>query len=114
MKVNEKAALLLLFVAGMGMSWWASPERARAQTISPPIMIQSTIPHTACVATPNVTTYCFGSDGLYVSLTGAAFVQLNAPAGVTSVTVCNAAGAVCAPPATGPVTLNIPKTASLQ
>jgi hypothetical protein len=87
---------------------------SKAQTISPPIMIQSTIPHTACVATPNVTTYCFGSDGLYVSLTGAAFVQLNAPAGVTSVTVCNAAGAVCAPPATGPVTLNIPKTASLQ
>jgi hypothetical protein len=113
-KVNEKAALLLLFVAGMGMSWWASPERARAQTISPPIMIQSAIPHTACAVTASITTYCFASDGLYVSLAGAAFVPINAPAGVTSVTVCNAAGAVCAPAATGAVTLNIPKTASLQ
>ena len=69
---------------------------SKAQTISPPIMIQSSIPHTACAVTATVTTYCFASDGLYVSLAGAAFAPINAPA------------------ATGPVTLNIPKTASLQ
>lgn len=76
----------------------------RAQTIVPPLTFQSTVLHTSCVVVANVTQYCFAADGLWVSVTGGAFTQL---VGVTSVSVCNAAGSACVSQ-TGVVTLNIP------
>jgi len=59
----------------------------KAQTVVPPITIQSTIAHASCPAiAAGLTSYCFASDGLWQSLNGAAYVQLGvaAPAGVTS------------------------------
>jgi hypothetical protein len=102
------AIFLLIFAGLVGIDWLDG--RAHAQTISPPIMIQSTIPHTACTVAANVTTYCFASDGLYVSLAGAAFIPMTS--GVASITVCTPVGANCGAPQTGVVLLNIPKTAT--
>ena len=43
--------------------------------------------HSFLFVTPATTQYCFASDGLWMSLNGAAYVQLGVatPAGVTSV-----------------------------
>ena len=68
--------------------------------------------HTACVVTVGQTSLCLASDGVWQSINGAAFTQLGAAVttagGVTSVTVCNAAGAACGLPQTGVVQLSIP------
>jgi len=58
----------------------------KAQTVVPPITIQSSIAHTSCSITTGVTSFCFASDGLWQSLNGSPYTQLGvaAPAGVTS------------------------------
>lgn len=71
--------------------------------------------HASCVLPAlGSTSLCLASDGLWQSLSGAAFVQIGAvtPTGVLSVTVCNTAGAGCGLPQTGAVSLNIPKIAT--
>jgi hypothetical protein len=104
--VGVLLGLLLAFMLNRGV---------QAQATSGPLQIQAvSVAHTSCTITASVTTYCFASDGLWQSLSGAAFVQLgvaSAP-GVTSVTVCNAAGASCGSAQIGAVSLNIPKTAT--
>jgi hypothetical protein len=68
--------------------------------------------HTSCTVAASTTTFCFASDGLWQSLSGAAYVQLGAAiSGVSSITVCNAAGANCGTAATGAISLNIPTKA---
>lgn len=99
----------LLFVALFAYSIG----RISAQTVSPPITIQSTVPHTSCVVPPAGTSaYCFASDGLWQSINGATYVQLPSVAGVSSVTVCNAGGTSCGIALTGAVKVNVPSTAS--
>lgn len=92
--------LILLFWAGF----------SKAQTVVPPITIQSAIPHTSCaLSVIGVTNYCFASDGLWVSTNGGNYVLLSG-GGVTSITVCNAGGTSCGLPLSGTVSLNVPKT----
>jgi len=80
--------LLATYVAFILASAFLLNEKTlKAQTVVPPITIQSTIPHTACpVAATGVTSYCFASDGLWESISGAAYTQLGAAVagGVTS------------------------------
>ena len=65
--------------------------------------------HTLCTVVPSTTAFCFATDGFWQSINGAAFAQVGASGPVvTSVSVCNAAGASCGTPLTGPVVLSIP------
>jgi len=65
-------------------SWMGIVRYVKAQTVVPPITIQSTIPHTSCaLSTTGTTSYCFASDGLWSSTSGGVYVQLT-PGGVTS------------------------------
>lgn len=98
------------FILGflIGFSMW-TVHSVRAQTVVAPITVESTQPHTACTLPPAGTSaYCFASDGLYESISGAAYVLVNpaVTAGVTSVSVN---GGVAQ---TGAVALTIPTTAS--
>jgi hypothetical protein len=60
--------------------------RAQAQSANP-WQVSVVGAHTLCTVTPATTQYCFASDGLWMSLNGAAYVQLGAvaPVGVVSV-----------------------------
>jgi hypothetical protein len=104
---------LALALAAFSAPWVIN---LRAQTSNP---WQATVSgaHTLCapVSPLGQGTYCFASDGLWVSQNGAAYVQLGAAAtaGVSSIAVCNAAGLVCGTPQTGAVSLSIPKTATV-
>jgi hypothetical protein len=103
---------LLLALAAFSAPWVVG---LRAQTAIPFQMAVGTATHASCTVTAATTQYCFASDGLWVSLAGAAYTQIGVVAvtGVTSVTVCNAAGATCGTPQTGVVSLNIPKSVSV-
>lgn len=72
--------------------------------------------HTLCIVVPSTTAYCYPNDGMYQSIKGAAFSQVGivAVTGVTSVTVCNAAGVSCGTAQTGAVSLSIPKTVTVS
>lgn len=89
---------------------------SHAQTTNPFQMSVGPGLHTACTVTASTTTYCFANDGLWVSLGGAAYTQVGVVAvtGVSSVAVCNAAGASCGPLQTGAVSLNIPKIVTVS
>jgi hypothetical protein len=85
--------------------------RVQAQSTTPFTVIAGSLTHTSCPAVAASTTqFCFANDGLWQSINGAAYVQLTpgTAGGVTSVTVCNAAGASCGSAQTGAVSLNIP------
>jgi len=87
MKKFGVSFLLATYVAFVLAGVFLLNERTlKAQTVVPPITIQSSIAHTSCSITTGVTSFCFASDGLWQSLNGAAYVQLGltAPAGVTS------------------------------
>lgn len=90
----------------------------RAQTPSTPLAGLETVvgAHSTCpLSTAVPTLYCLATDGVYVSIGGAAFVSVTpATSGtvVSSVTVCNAAGTTCQNAQSGPVTLKIPSSAS--
>jgi hypothetical protein len=85
-----------------------------AQTPNNPLQLQvSSATHTACTLIAGSTQFCFAADGLWWSNAGAAYTQVGAAAGVTSIAVCNAAGASCGTPLTGPVQLSIPKTVAV-
>lgn len=105
------AFAFLVFLLGMEVG-----RIVHAQT-TVALQLTGNAPHTSCSVTASQTTYCFASDGLYWSNTGASYVLVAAPppaAGVTSVTVCNAAGASCGIAQTGPVTLSIPKSVTVS
>lgn len=81
----------------------------KAQTTAPWQVGVGTSTHTACTVVPASTQYCFAFDGLWVSLNGAAYVQVQTgtvTAGVTSITINGGT------PQTGPVALTIPTKAS--
>ena len=107
--MKGKVLLGLLFV--MVMFLGVEVDRVvQAQTVVPPITVQSTQPHTACALPPaGSSAYCFASDGLYESINGAAYALVNTPpptAGVLSIAVNGGT------PQTGAVALTIPTTAS--
>lgn len=70
-----------ILIAGLLLGW-----NLKAQTPGP-WQVGVTGLHTACTTTAGATSYCFASDGLWVSLNGAAYVQVGTPTGtlVTSV-----------------------------
>lgn len=81
-----------------------------AQTTAPWQVGVGTATHTACTVIPATTQYCFASDGLWVSLNGAAYVQVQIGAPVTGITSITVNGGT---PLTGPaVVLTIPTKAS--
>lgn len=63
--------------------------------------VSASVSHTNCPVTAGLTTYCYAGDGLWVSLNGAALVQLGA-GGVTSIAVNGGS------PQTGAVAIKIP------
>lgn len=114
-RLSALLTALILVIGGSALTI----KLAKAQTLGPPISIESTSPHTACViSATGATRYCFASDGLYVSLAGAAYVQLTggAPAGVVSFN--GRTGAVVSVPgdysysqlANPPTTVTVPST----
>lgn len=70
----RKAVLIGLILAGI---WMAADKRAQAQTPSvlPPVICYQVL-HTSCVVAAGVTTYAFASDGLWISMNGGAFAQI--------------------------------------
>lgn len=110
----RKAVIVVLFVCTLAfVSGWVLGI-ARAQSVVPPITILApSLTHTSCVVTTGTTSFCFASDGLWQSINGGAFTQLGGAGGVTSVTVCNAAGAACGAAQTGAVSLSIPKSVTV-
>jgi len=82
-----------------------------AQTFSPPSQIGGALnpgPHTSCTITPSQTQVCLASDGLWLSINGAAYVQVQTgtAVGVTSISVNGSS------PLTGAIALTIPSKAS--
>jgi hypothetical protein len=84
------------------------------------LAIPTTAVATGCpTPTPNYTIYCYAADKLQASANGAAYACIWAvggcstpAAGVSSIVVCNAAGASCGSAQTGAVQLSIPKAAT--
>ena len=76
---------LLLAIAAFSAPWVLN---LRAQTVSPFQMAVGSGLHTACTVTATTTTYCFASDGLWVSTNGGAYSQIGVVA-VTGVTSFN-------------------------
>lgn len=101
------AGMLLGALLVMGLDYYKVRE-VQAQAQSGPIQIQSSIAHASCTVTPNVTTFCFADDGLFVSLTGAAFAQVGQPS-VTGVSSISVNGGTAQ---TGAVALTIPTKAT--
>jgi len=65
--------------------------------------------------TPSTPSLCIVSTGVYVwtnATAGWVQIGITTVAGVTSIAVCNAAGASCGTPQTGAVSLSIPTKAS--
>lgn len=110
-----KKLLLVFLVAFLGALLGVSFTTVHAQVPNNPWQVGvSSATHTSCTVVPSNTEVCFAADGIWVSLSGAAYVPVQtgtAVAGVTSITVCNVAGASCGASQTGAITLNIPKTA---
>lgn len=114
-KRNWKDTAILLLVLTVVITHWPS-RSVHAQTPTNVLQISGAYAtHTACTPVPSQSSACLASDGLWVSVNGAAFTQLGAAAvgGVTSVAVCNLTGLTCAPAQTGAVTVNIPKSIAI-
>lgn len=77
------ALIAAVFMAAFAGNWVG----VHAQTSQVLQVSGSWSTHTACVLSVGQTTICLASDGLWLSLNGAAFTQLGvaAPAGVISV-----------------------------
>lgn len=80
----------LLAILILGAIWISAAERGvHAQTAGstlPPVMCYQVL-HTSCATSVGTTTYAFASDGLWISLNGAPFAQVQigpVVAGVTS------------------------------
>lgn len=107
LRIIEAIALTAAFTLGCA-SWYS---RARAQTVLPPPWQVTVGPatHTACTVAPALTQMCLASDGLWLSVNGAAYVQVQtgtAVAGVTSISVNGSA------PLSGAISLTIPSKAT--
>jgi hypothetical protein len=84
-----------MIIIGIGTAW-----RLRAQAANAiPWQVGVTGAHTLCVVVAGQTNYCFAADGLWISLNGAAYVQM----GVTGpIGPAGPAGPAGAAGATGP------------
>lgn len=81
--------LVLAYILALVLTYWAGRVfKVRAQTTAPWQVGVSSATHTSCTVVTGTTQYCFASDGLWVSLNGAAYVQVQTgtpvAAGVTS------------------------------
>lgn len=82
-----------------------------AQSFAPPSQIGGALnpgPHTSCTVTASQTQICLASDGLWLSINGAPYVQVQtgtAVVGVTSISVNGSA------PLSGAISLTIPSKA---
>ncbi len=105
------AALSVIGASSMGI-------KAQSITSATPWAFAITGTFANCPAViASTTQFCFSNTGLSISLAGAAWVPVatgTAAAGVTSITVCNEAGASCGTAQNGAVQLDIPKTATLN
>lgn len=100
----RKAVLIGLVLAGI---WAIAAERnTHAQTAGsslPPVVCYQVL-HTSCVTAAGTTTYAFASDGLWISMNGGAFAQVQVGTPVAGVTSWNGqTGAVTYTPPTAPV-----------
>lgn len=82
----------------------------RAQALAPPWQagVPNAATHAACTVTVGMTQICLASDGLWLSINGSAYVQVQtgtAVAGVTSISVNGSA------PLSGAISLTIPSKA---
>jgi len=81
----------------------------RAQTLAPPwqVGVPTAATHTACTVTVSTTQMCLASDGLWLSINGGAYVQVQAGtvAGVTSISINGGA------PVSGAVSFTVPSKA---
>jgi hypothetical protein len=115
-KINICLAIFCIGVL-IGVLISAYWPKVEAQTLPPfELFIDPSQTQAACIVKPGFTAYCQAFEGPMVSVNGTPFVKIPlaaTPAGVSSVTVCNAAGASCGAAQTGPVTLNIPKTVTV-
>lgn len=82
-----------------------------AQTTAPWQVGVGPATHTSCTVLAGTTQYCFASDGLWVSLNGAAYVQMQTSLVANGVTSISINGQT---PVTGAVTLTIPTKALSQ
>ena len=94
--------VLLLFALG----WYV-----RAQTLAPPwqVGVPLAATHTACTVPAATTQMCLASDGLWLSVNGAAYVQVQTGAVVAGVTSIAVNGGTAQ---TGAVALTIPTKAT--
>ena len=79
----------LIIVAGLAFVLGWAIKAGQNPDLSPYQMsVPSNISHTLCTVTAATTKYCFAGDGLWLSLNGAAYVQVGAAtAGVSSISV---------------------------
>ena len=110
--MRTRMLVSLLAIAVLVFGAWRI---GRAQSTTPFTIVTQSLTHTSCPAViASTTQICFASDGIWQSLNGAVYTQVGgAVSAVTSVTVCNVAGASCGSPQTGAVSLNIPKTVTV-
>src|SRR5579863_126235 len=81
MTMRNFTKLVLVAFAFLFVGVWIG----RAQSTSPWQVSVSAATHTSCTVTAGLTQFCFASDGLWQSLSGAAYTQIGGgAAGVTS------------------------------
>jgi hypothetical protein len=73
------AVVLIALLAGIWLG-----RTVHAQSTAPWQVAVSSATHTSCTVTASTTQFCFASDGLWVSLNGAAYTQIGGAAGVIS------------------------------
>jgi hypothetical protein len=81
-----------------------------AQTLAPPwqVGVPTAATHTACTVTASTTQMCLASDGLWLSINGAAYVQVQTGAVVAGVTSISINGGT---PVSGAVSFTVPSKA---
>jgi hypothetical protein len=115
-KATQHAILLGLLLLFLGFPFAISQTRAQQATLAQTSFnggfIVGSLAHTAISPSPTAGTYgiCSCSDGIW-AWSNTVWVRLDTPpaaSGVTSIAVCNAAGASCGPAQAGAVSLSIP------
>jgi len=94
----------ILAIIGIFLLGWI----AHAQSTTSQIGSVVAATHTSCIVTASTTQICFASDGLWLSVNGAAYAQVQSGAVVTGVTSFNGqTGAIVySPPAPAVTSVN--------
>jgi len=94
-------AIAVIFLIG----WYVG-----AQTLAPPwqVGVPNAATHTACTVAVGLTQMCLASDGLWLSVNGAAYVQVQTGTSVVGVTSISVNGSA---PLSGAISLTIPSKA---